>query len=98
MALNLAFVPVLYFFYPETSNMTLEAIDGLFTGEVEAEGARRGGWRWLRPTEPVVRADAWRRGRARGREGSEVETKDDVQQVETVDGEESAWGRAARER
>ncbi|KAK7535325.1 general substrate transporter [Phyllosticta citribraziliensis] len=30
---NLAFAPVIYFFYPETKNLSLEQIDLLFTGE-----------------------------------------------------------------
>lgn len=30
MALNFAFVPLVYFSYPETSNLTLEEIDWLF--------------------------------------------------------------------
>lgn len=30
---NLAFVPLIYFFYPETKNLALEQIDLLFTGE-----------------------------------------------------------------
>ena len=30
MVLNFAFVPLVYFCYPETSNLTLEEIDGLF--------------------------------------------------------------------
>ncbi|KAL4931175.1 transcription factor TFIIIB subunit BRF1 [Aspergillus undulatus] len=30
MCLNLAFLPVLYFFYPETANLSLEEIDSLF--------------------------------------------------------------------
>lgn len=30
MALNFAFVPLVYFCYPETSNLTLEEIDWLF--------------------------------------------------------------------
>ncbi|KAL2075118.1 hypothetical protein VTL71DRAFT_60 [Oculimacula yallundae] len=32
MATNLAFIPIFYFFYPETSNKTLEEIDYLFVG------------------------------------------------------------------
>ena len=31
MATNLAFVPLVYFCYPETANLTLEEIDSLFT-------------------------------------------------------------------
>jgi hypothetical protein len=27
------FIPLIYFFYPETQNLTLEQIDRLFTGE-----------------------------------------------------------------
>jgi hypothetical protein len=30
MALNFVFIPVIYFLYPETSNLTLEKIDWLF--------------------------------------------------------------------
>jgi len=33
MATNLAFVPMVYFFFPETSNLGLEEIDYIFTGE-----------------------------------------------------------------
>jgi len=31
MCTNIAFVPLVYFCYPETSNLTLEEVDGLFT-------------------------------------------------------------------
>lgn len=30
---NFAFLPLIYFFYPETRNLSLEQIDKLFTGE-----------------------------------------------------------------
>lgn len=32
MALNLAFIPIIYFFYPETSNLALEEVDHIFAG------------------------------------------------------------------
>lgn len=33
MCLNFAFVPLIYFFYPETANLTLEEVDYLFIKE-----------------------------------------------------------------
>ena len=30
---NFCFLPLIYFFYPETRNLTLEQVDLLFTGE-----------------------------------------------------------------
>lgn len=30
---NFLFLPLIYFFYPETQNLSLEQIDKLFTGE-----------------------------------------------------------------
>ena len=33
MCLNFAFVPLIYFFYPETANLTLEEVDYLFVKE-----------------------------------------------------------------
>jgi hypothetical protein len=44
MCTNLVFVPIIYFFYPETSNMSLEAIDSLFIkpGEYDSESAEEG--------------------------------------------------------
>lgn len=41
MATNLAFIPIIYFFYPETSNLTLEEVDYIFDrGENAMEAAR----------------------------------------------------------
>lgn len=30
---NFCFIPLIYFFYPETQNLTLEQVDKLFTGD-----------------------------------------------------------------
>lgn len=30
MAINLVFIPIIYFFYPETSNLALEEVDYIF--------------------------------------------------------------------
>lgn len=41
MCTNLAFVPIVWKFYPETSNLSLEEIDGLFLPESMQTYARR---------------------------------------------------------
>ncbi|OOQ81535.1 hexose carrier protein [Penicillium brasilianum] len=40
MCLNLAFVPIVYFLYPETANLTLEEIDFLFTDRARRPSMR----------------------------------------------------------
>lgn len=47
MCTSLSFVPIVYFFYPETSNMSLEEIDSLFVkpGEYDTESAEEGEYR-----------------------------------------------------
>lgn len=47
MALNLAFVPLVFFFYPETSGLTLEEVDYLFTKGGNGAGA------FVHKTKPV---------------------------------------------
>ncbi|KAJ5861332.1 uncharacterized protein N7529_008642 [Penicillium soppii] len=42
MCLNLVFVPIIYFFYPETANLTLEEIDFLFTDRARHPSALAG--------------------------------------------------------
>ncbi|KAL9529012.1 MFS-type transporter [Sphaerulina musiva] len=53
MALNFSFIPLIYFFYPETTNLTLEDIDFLFT-EDGADGLPKLG-RKRRPVQESVR-------------------------------------------
>lgn len=48
MCTNLAFIPLVYFCYPETTNLTLEEVDYLFVKKEEG-GGRKG----LQRTEPV---------------------------------------------
>lgn len=48
MALNLSFIPLIYFCYPETSNLTLEEIDFLFTKD-GSTGLRK----FARRSQPV---------------------------------------------
>ncbi|KAK3072107.1 hypothetical protein LTR53_007415 [Teratosphaeriaceae sp. CCFEE 6253] len=38
MATNLLFIPLVYFCYPETTNLTLEEVDNLFITEGEHDG------------------------------------------------------------
>lgn len=54
MSTSFIFVPIVYFFYPETSNLSLEEIDGLFIkpGAYDTESAEEG-----RYTPPVSKAD-----------------------------------------
>ena len=40
MCTNLAFIPLVYFCYPETSNLTLEEVDNLFSSD-----ATKGSWK-----------------------------------------------------
>lgn len=60
MALNLSFIPFIYFCYPETSNLTLEEIDFLFTKDGNT-GLRKFGRRSqpvqesLKPNEQIQR-------------------------------------------
>ncbi|CAL5867526.1 uncharacterized protein PFLUO_LOCUS1745 [Penicillium psychrofluorescens] len=42
MCLNMAFVPIVYFFYPETANLTLEEIDFLFTDRTRTDLRQEG--------------------------------------------------------
>ncbi|KAK4896947.1 hypothetical protein LTR27_005194 [Elasticomyces elasticus] len=48
MCTNFAFIPLVYFCYPETSNLTLEEVDHLFTA-----GGRHGIKKLTAPSQPV---------------------------------------------
>ncbi|KAK5696661.1 hypothetical protein LTR97_007965 [Elasticomyces elasticus] len=48
MCTNFAFIPLVYFCYPETSNLTLEEVDHLFTA-----GGRHGIKELTAPSQPV---------------------------------------------
>ena len=48
MCTNFAFVPLVYFCYPETKNLTLEEVDHLFTA-----GGKHGAKALTAPSQPV---------------------------------------------
>ena len=51
---NLAFIPLVYYCFPETTNLTLEEIDYLFLNASEDTAPLGGMSRLLRPQEPVL--------------------------------------------
>lgn len=55
MSTRAIFFPIAYFFYPETSNLSLEEIDGLFIkpGEYDSESAEEG-----QCTPPMTKSEA----------------------------------------
>lgn len=57
MCLNFSFIPLVYFCYPETSNLTLEEVDWLFyEGDVVKRSRRvaKQGWEVAEGTQPDV--------------------------------------------
>jgi len=71
MCLNLSFIPLVYFCYPETSNLTLEEIDHLFTEakDLPPHGASK----FFKPTDPVRMSLAHRPGHKWSEDGNDVE-------------------------
>ncbi|PNS18818.1 High-affinity glucose transporter [Sphaceloma murrayae] len=68
--LNLSFIPLVYFVYPETSNLTLEEIDDLFT-EASTGSLDRGFMsKFVKPTDPVLLSFDY----LKNKEASNVET------------------------
>ena len=49
MCLNFSFIPLVYFCYPETANLTLEEIDYLFTKE-----GNKGAKQLFKKSQPVI--------------------------------------------
>lgn len=84
MCLNLAFVPTIYFFYPETAGRTLEEVDYLFVREGH-KGVKQL-WHRSQPVIISLKEDVESHASAMGR-GEHVEDKD----------EEKAGGELARE-
>jgi len=86
MCTNLAFIPLVYFCYPETANLTLEEIDFLFTNpekgavklSIELNKERKRGVR----DESFVRTSIGRRasaaGSGKGNDGDAVEQHEKV--------------------
>lgn len=54
MSTSFTFIPIVYYFYPETSNLSLEEIDGLFIkpGEYDSESAEDSQY-----TDPVPKTE-----------------------------------------
>ncbi|ETS75143.1 hypothetical protein PFICI_13627 [Pestalotiopsis fici W106-1] len=81
MALNFAFIPLIYFCYPETSNLSLEEIDWLF---LEPHAVRRSikvskhGW---------GERDGWERRRSYQADMVATESKPDTSQMENSNSE-----------
>ncbi|KAF2996122.1 hypothetical protein E8E14_002596 [Neopestalotiopsis sp. 37M] len=81
MALNFAFIPLIYFCYPETSNLTLEEIDWLF---LEPHAVKRSkevskhGW---------GERDGWERRRSSQADIVPTESKPDASQMENSNSE-----------
>ncbi|KAF2149026.1 putative Myo-inositol transporter 1 [Myriangium duriaei CBS 260.36] len=65
MCTNLAFIPLVYYCYPETSNLTLEEVDYLFTSASEEVHDRGLASRIFRPQDPVLLSFDYRHLKAR---------------------------------
>lgn len=70
MVTNIVFIPVVYFFYPETSNLTLEEVDYLFTS-ASSDPPRTGRFAKLfKPTDEVLLSFEYRKLKAREGDGA----------------------------
>lgn len=77
MCLNFSFIPLVFFAYPETSNLTLEEVDWLFyEGDVVKRSIRvaKHGWEQAEGVQPgggVLESGSVRSGRDEGKDGVE---------------------------
>ena len=78
-ALNASFIPVIYFFYPETSNLSLEDIDLIFL-PVEMGGL--GGNARIRMTPEMAAERTRERGMSKGDIKEEIEKAKQSEHVE----------------
>ncbi|KAM0715987.1 hypothetical protein Q7P37_008501 [Cladosporium fusiforme] len=86
MCTNFAFIPLIYFFYPETANLTLEEVDYLFI-----KGGHKGAKQLWHRSQPVVislKEDVEKNAAAMGL-GEHAEEKDG-EKVDTLQREGSA--------
>lgn len=78
MVLNFSFIPLVYFCYPETANLTLEEVDWLFyEGDVVKRSRRvaKEGWEKAEGVEPapgVLESGSLSSGRKEGVERKDV--------------------------
>ena len=69
-ATNLIFIPIIYFFYPETSNLALEEVDYIFTEDQNPVTVAR---QMQKQISQGGQLDLERRGRSKQGQGSEIE-------------------------
>ena len=89
MCLNLAFIPMVYCFFPETSGLTLEEIDFLFTrSDVNKASTQK---KWFR-TEDVMRSlnrESLHNARTYHRGSLAAANKSESNQTAFIDGEKN---------
>lgn len=86
MCTNFAFIPLIYFFYPETANLTLEEVDYLFIKDGN-KGVKQI-WHRSQPVVTSLKEDVERNAAAMGL-GEHAEKEGEVK-AENMHREESA--------
>ena len=80
MCTNLAFVPLVYFCYPETSGLTLEEIDYLFTKD-----GRSGVQALTGPSQPVQESIKEQKLMREGLKGDDIEKRAESASAEHIE-------------